>query len=129
MAGWLPEEPPAIYLNLEELNTLFELDLSNNPRLNKCRIFPNWLLYRFEIFRLTQLHAAFQKNGKRKEIIMMTTKDRRKGFHPGKIRTKSNFGRNNYQLPKAISNQNFNAYLKGIGPPCRPYRTGLNDPF
>lgn len=119
--GWLVatrEEPPAIYLNEDELAQLFNLDLSGNPRL--CRVRDLFLIgchtgLRFSDF--TELKPGnFKKTAEGKEFIeMMTQKTGAKVTIPAKSEVREILARYAYQPPKAISNQNFNEYLKEVG--------------
>jgi hypothetical protein len=127
--GWLVatrEEPPAIYLTEEELTLLFNFDFSDNPRL--CRVRDLFLIgcysgLRFSDF--TELKPGnFKKTADGKEYIeMMTQKTGAKVTIPAKSELRAILARNGHQLPKAISNQNFNDYLKEVG-----QLAGINEP-
>lgn len=127
--GWLVatrEEPPAIYLTEAELTQLFHLDLSGNPRL--CRIRDLFLIgcytgLRFSDF--TELKPGnFKRTADGKEYIeMMTQKTGAKVTIPVKSELREILTRYAYQPPRAISNQNFNDYLKEVG-----QLAGLDEP-
>jgi integrase len=120
-SGWLVavrEEPPAIYLTEDELAQLFNIDLSGNLRL--CRVRDLFLIgchtgLRFSDF--TELKPGnFKKAANGKEYIeMITQKTGVKVTIPAKSEVREILTRYGYQLPKAISNQNFNEYLKELG--------------
>ncbi|MBK8554981.1 MAG: site-specific integrase [Lewinellaceae bacterium] len=119
--GWLVatrEEPPAIYLTEDELTKLFQLDLSGNPRLSRIRdlfLVGCYTGLRFSDF--TELKPGnYKKTPDGKEYIeMMTQKTGTKVTIPVKSEVREIVSRYNYQLPKAISNQKFNDYLKEVG--------------
>lgn len=119
--GWLVakrEEPPAIYLTEDELAQLFDLDLSGNPRL--CRVRDLFLVgchtgLRFSDFTVLK-PGNFKKAADGKEYIeMMTQKTGAKVTIPVKSEVREILTRYAYQIPKPISNQNFNEYLKEVG--------------
>lgn len=119
--GWLiakREEPPAIYLTEDELSQLFNIDLSGNPRL--CRVRDLFLVgchtgLRFSDFTVLK-PGNFKKAADGREYIeMMTQKTGAKVTIPVKSEVREILTRNAYQIPKAISNQNFNEYLKEVG--------------
>jgi integrase len=112
------EEPPAIYLTEDELTKLFQLDLSGNPRLSRIRdlfLVGCYTGLRFSDF--TELKPGnYKKTPDGKEYIeMMTQKTGTKVTIPVKSEVREIVSRYNYQLPKAISNQKFNDYLKEVG--------------
>lgn len=119
--GWLVakrEEPPAIYLTEDDLARLFNVDLSGNLRL--CRVRDLFLIgcytgLRFSDF--TELQPGnFKKTAEGKEFIeMMTRKTGIKVTIPVKSELREILAAYDYQPPKAISNQNFNEYLKEVG--------------
>ncbi|MBN2215017.1 MAG: site-specific integrase [Bacteroidales bacterium] len=110
-------EIEAIYLSEKELQTMYELDLSDSPRLDRVRdlfLVGAWTGLRFSDFTNIQeknikgdfIHIATQKTGQKVVIplhpvvkaIMEKYKDRYEN-----------------SLPPAISNVKMNAYLKDIG--------------
>jgi integrase len=119
--GWLVakrEEPPAIYLTEDELSQLFHFDLSSNPRL--CRVRDLFLIgchtgLRFSDFTMLK-PGNFKKTADGKEYIeMITQKTGAKVTIPVKSEVREILTRYAYQIPKPISNQNFNEYLKEVG--------------
>jgi integrase len=115
--GVTKEEVQKLYLNLAELQNLFELDLSANPRLARVRDlfligaftglrFSDFTKIRPEQFRIVDgvevLQMDTQKTGERVVIPV----------HPF---VREILSRNGGQPPKGITNQKMNAYLKELG--------------
>lgn len=119
--GWLiasREEPPAIYLTEDEIKRLYEIDLSENARL--CRVRDLFLIGCYTGLRFSDFTEMQPGNFKKMEdgreyIEMVTRKTRTKVTIPAKTELRAILARYGYQPPKAISNQNFNDYLKEVG--------------
>lgn len=119
--GWMVatrEEPPAIYLTEEELTRLYELDLSGNARL--CRVRDLFLIGCYTGLRFSDFTELTPGNFKKSDsgkayIEMFTRKTRVKVTIPVKSELLAILTKYNFQPPKAISNQNFNDYLKEVG--------------
>ena len=128
--GWVVasrEDPPAIYLPEDDLDRLRRLDLSGNPRLSRVRdlfLIGCYTGLRFSDF--TQLKPGnFKRRPDGKEYIeIVTQKTGQKVAIPLKSEVREILARYDYQLPKAISNQKFNAYLKELG-----QLAGLDEPI
>lgn len=111
------EETDSIYLDVEELNTLFKLDLSNNPRLERVRdlfIVGTWSGLRFSDF--TRIEAENIKDGfieiqtqKTGETVVIPIHS-----HVEAIMSRYE-GKTPNSLPKPMSNQKMNDYLKELG--------------
>jgi len=111
-------ESENIYLTEEELGRIYNLDLSNNPRLDKVRdqfIFASWTGLRFSDFSTLQ-PEHFKTSPKGKPYIDL--RQRKTGGrvvipfvheHVSAIRSKYND-----RLPTGISNQKTNDYIKEI---------------
>ncbi|MBL7826301.1 MAG: site-specific integrase [Saprospiraceae bacterium] len=120
-SGWLVatrEEPPAIYLTEDELTVLQNFDLSDTPRLARVRdlfLIGCHTGLRFSDF--TRIKPGNFKKGENGKIYleMMTQKTGVKVTIPVKSEVREILSRYAYQLPKPISNQNFNEYLKEVG--------------
>lgn len=108
----IQEEVLSTYLNEEELQQLYDLDLSNDPRFERVRdlfLIGCWTGLRFSDFsRLTTdnisgdfLHVPTIKTGKTVTIPI----------HPVVRRILDKY---NGHLPKSISNQKTNEYLKEV---------------
>lgn len=120
----LAEEIKHIYLTTDEIDTLYKLNL---------KVMPNWEVVR-DIFvigcytglRFQDLTSISERNIKRdgdREILeFITNKTGERVVIPLSKTVKEIVRKYNYQLPKAICNQKFNAYLKFIGE-----RAGLTD--
>lgn len=115
--GVSKEPVQKLYLNLSELQTLYELDLDNNPRLSRVRDlfligaftglrFSDFTQIRPEHFQTIEGVPVFQidtqKTGERVVIPI----------HPY---VRAILERNGGQTPRGLSNQKMNAYLKELG--------------
>lgn len=117
----LREETDAIYLNVEELNHLFHLDLTQNPRLERVRdsmIVGCWTGLRFQDF--TQIRP--QDFGEDSDGTYIQIETRKTGetvvipVHPMVESIRKRYeGKTPNSLPKALSNQKMNEYLKDLG--------------
>lgn len=107
------EKTDNIYLNKSELNEFRKLDLSNNKRLDNVRdlfLIGCWTGLRFSDFtRLRQEHI-------KGDVIEIETKKTRESvlipMHPI---VRLIFDKYNGELPKPLSNQKMNEYLKELG--------------
>ncbi|RDB07785.1 site-specific integrase [Runella aurantiaca] len=111
------EPSDAIYLNESELNTLFELDLNMNPRLEKVRdlfLVGCWTGLRFSDFTRIKkenidgefIEMETQKTG---EVVVIPIHWQVEAI------LKRYEGKTPNSLPKPISNQKMNDYLKELG--------------
>ncbi len=107
------ETADAIYLTENELNTLYKLDLNKNPKFEKVRdlfIIGAWTGLRFSDFSTIKpefINEGFLHIEQHKTLGKVTIPLHR-------VVTEI-LGKYKGQLPKAISNQKFNEYLKEIG--------------
>jgi site-specific recombinase XerD len=113
----ITENTESIYLNEEELDQLFKLDLSNNTRLEKVRdlfLVGCWTGLRFSDFSNIQ-----KKHIKEDVIEIQTQKTDQKVIIPINKTVRSIMdkykGKYPNSLPPAISNVKTNSYLKEIG--------------
>jgi integrase len=113
----LSEPVEAIYLNEDEINTLFELDLTKNTRLEKVRdlfLVGCWTGLRFSDFtriRPENMDGEFieiqtQKTG---ETIVVPIHEQVKAI------MQRYEGKTFNSLPKPLTNQKMNEYLKELG--------------
>ena len=113
----LSEETDKIYLSEEEVNRIYNLDLSKNPRLDKVRdlflIGCNTAL-RFSDYSLIKKEAIREIQGKPYLNTRMDKGDRRVVV-PLNSMALNILEKYNYSLPRAISNQKMNKYLKELG--------------
>jgi integrase len=111
------ESSDAIYLNQRELNTLFELDLNMNPRLEKVRdlfLVGCWTGLRFSDFTRIKkenidgefIEMETQKTG---EVVVIPIHWQVEAI------LKRYEGKTPNSLPQPISNQKMNDYLKELG--------------
>ncbi|MPR32403.1 site-specific integrase [Salmonirosea aquatica] len=117
----LKEESENIYLNAEELQSLADYDLSENTRLEKVRdlfLVGCWTGLRFSDL-VTLRPSMIDAKGL---IRMPMQKTKGKVVIPCHPTVKAIFERYDGELPRAISNQKMNNYIKEV---CR--LTGLND--
>ena len=106
------EETTAIYLNTDEIDRIFNLDLSNNPRLDNVRdifIIGLWTGLRISDFKRLDISNI------KDEVITITTQKTNKkvgiGMHP---QLRAVLDKRNGEFPKMISDQKFNEYVKEV---------------
>ena len=106
------EDASAVYLNEAEINKIFNLDLSHNPRLNNVRdtfIIGLWTGLRISDFKRLDITNI------KDDIITITTQKTNKkvgiGMHP---QLKATLDKRNGEFPKTISDQKFNEYVKEV---------------
>ena len=109
------EDTDSIYLTEEELDQIYNLDLSNNKRLEKARdlfIVGCWTGLRFSDFTQISRH-----NNKGDQIKIKTQKTGREVVIPIHQTVKEIMSKYNSQnnLPPSITNQKLNVYIKEIG--------------
>jgi integrase len=108
----ISEESENIYLNEKELQAMYELDLTDKPRLDKVRdlfLVGCWTGLRFS--DLIQVRPENIKNG----LISVTQKKTgNKAVIPLHQTVQMILDKYENNLPKPISNQNFNKYLKEV---------------
>ena len=113
----IQEEIDHIYLTEEELSALYEKDLSNKPYLDRVRdlflIGCNTGL-RFSDFTQLKKENLYVKNGKF-EFHVITVKTNEKVVIPVKSVVKKIWDKYGGELPRGISNQKMNEYLKELG--------------
>lgn len=106
------EETTAIYLNTDEIDKIFNLDLSNNPRLDNVRdifIIGLWTGLRISDFKRLDISNI------KDDVITITTQKTNKkvgiGMHP---QLRAVLDKRNGEFPKMISDQKFNEYVKEV---------------
>lgn len=106
------EETKAIYLNDEELSRLYNLDLSGNKKLESVR---DWfIIASYTGLRFSDLLRLTKDDVKSDTIELKTQKTGTNIAVPLHTFVKSILDRYDYQLPKLISNQKFNEYIKTV---------------
>lgn len=106
------EETTAIYLSTEEIDKIFNLDLSTNQRLDNVRdifIIGLWTGLRISDFKRLDISNITDN------VITITTQKTNKkvgiGIHP---QLKAVLDKRNGEFPKMISDQKFNEYVKEV---------------
>jgi integrase len=111
------EESDNIYLTEEEINRIYNLDLSKNIRLEKIRdlfIVAARTALRFsDLINLKENN--FIQNRKGSFLKVNTQKTKEEVIVPLKREVVEIFNKYNGQLPRNISNQKMNDYLKELG--------------
>lgn len=106
------EETKAIYLNTNELAALYKLDLSKDKSLNNVR---DWFLIgAYTGLRFSDLARLSKENFKGDTIEIRTQKTDKKVTLPLHPIVLEILEKHEYELPKIISNQKFNEYIKEV---------------
>lgn len=108
----LKEDADSIYLTEQELQMLFTLDLSKNPKLDRVRdlfLVGCYTGLRFSDF--TEIRAEYIKDG---FIRMEQFKTQGRVVIPCHPVVSAILTKHNNQLPRSISNQKMNDYLKEL---------------
>lgn len=106
------EETKAIYLNTKELTMLYKLDLSKNKSLDNVR---DWFLIgAYTGFRFSDLKRLTNENLQGETIEMRTQKTDKSVTIPLHPIIKEIMKKHNNELPKFISEQKFNEYIKDV---------------
>lgn len=113
----LTEETESIYLNETELQTIAELDLSNNTRLDRVRdLFLIGCYTGLRFADLSQINPAnIYKDDSGEFLKVKTLKTDETVILPVHWIIKKILKKYNTNLPRALSNQKMNEYLKEIG--------------
>ena len=109
------EATETIYLNDKELTTLYELDLSANKKLDRVRDI--FLIGCYTGLRYSDLRQLTPANiiNNQTQIKVKTQKTGELVIIPLHWRILSILEKYNWQPPRAISNTNYNKYLKELG--------------
>ena len=106
------EDTKNIYLNESELIAIYKLDLSNNKKYDNVR---DWFLIgAYTGLRYSDLGRLSKDNIKDGSIEIKTKKTSKNVVIPLHTIVKSILEKHNYDLPKVISNQKFNEYIKEV---------------
>lgn len=107
------EATTATYLNDDELMKLYKLDLSENNKLNNVR---DWfLIAAYTGLRFSDFSRLTEDNIKNDVISIKTQKTGANVIVPIHTIVKSILKKHSYALPKVMSNQKFNEYIKDVG--------------
>lgn len=105
------EDTIAVYLNEKELERLYKLNLSDNIKLSDVR---DWfLLASYTGLRFSDF-SRLSKENITDNITIKTQKTGATVVIPLHTYVKSILEKHNYKLPKVISNQKFNKYIKEV---------------
>lgn len=114
------EETQKIFLTMEKINKLADLDLSNNTMYDIIRDY--FIISCLTALRFSDVIRIRKENIKENFIEIKTVKTGQGVVIPIAPLVKNILIKYNYELPKAPCNQVFNRYLKEIGK-----MAGLND--
>lgn len=106
------EETKAVYLTEKELEKLYKHNLSGDTRLENVR---DWfLIASYTGLRFSDFSRLTKKNIQKGNIEMLTQKTRTPVVIPVHTYVKTILEKYDYNLPKVISNQKFNKYIKEV---------------
>ena len=106
------EETRAIYLNAKELSMIYKLDLSDNTTLENVR---DWFLIgSYTGLRFSDLGKLTNDNFTKSTIEITTQKTDTSISIPLHPIVSNILNKHNYSLPKLMSNQKFNEYIKEV---------------
>jgi integrase len=118
------EDTDAVYLNEDELDKLYKYDLSNNSRLERVRdlfIFGSYVGLRYQDYssiRNENIVSYKNEEGEVEYYLKVITQKTKEVVyipcHPLVLEIFKKYDENNNRLPEAISNQNFNEYIKEV---------------
>lgn len=106
------EETKSIYLNEKELEQLYNQNLSKDKKLNNVR---DWfLIAAYTGLRFSDFSRLTEDNIKNDTISIVTQKTNTNVVIPLHTYVKVILEKHEYNLPKVISNQKFNKYIKEV---------------
>lgn len=106
------EETSSVYLNVDELDSLHKLDLSKNQKYDNVR---DWfLIAAYTGLRFSDFSRLTKDNIQNGNISILTQKTGSNVVIPLHTIVKSILEKHQYRLPKVISNQKFNEYIKEV---------------
>lgn len=106
------EETKAVYLTEKELDKLYKHDLSGDTRLENVR---DWfLIASYTGLRFSDFSRLARKNIQKDNIEILTQKTLTPVIIPLHTYVKAILEKYDYDLPKVISNQKFNKYIKEV---------------
>jgi integrase len=111
------EETKSVYLNEKELAEMYKLDLSANKKLDHVR---DWFLIgACTGLRFSDLERLSKDNIKDNSIEIKMKKTSKSVVIPLHTMVKNILEKHDYLLPKVISNQKFNEYIKEVAEKAR----------
>lgn len=115
------EETTAVYLNDDELMRIYNLDLSDNKKLDNVR---DWfIIASYTGLRFSDLSSLTNNNIKDDVIEIKTSKTGATVTIPLHSYVKQILEKHKFSLPKIVSNQKFNEYIKNVAEEAK-----INDP-
>lgn len=108
----IQEASESIYLNDTELDQIYKLDLTGNPKLDKVRDL--FLIGCNTGLRFSDYSTIKKEDIQDNRLRIVAQKTNRKVIIPLMPQAKEIFQKYDFQLPAAISNQKFNEYLKEV---------------
>ncbi|MEC3905533.1 phage integrase SAM-like domain-containing protein [Tamlana sp. 2201CG12-4] len=100
------------YLNIDEISKIYNLDFSNNERLDNAR---DWLIIGvWTGLRISDMKRLSNVNLKSNTIEIETTKTSAKAIIPIHKDVKSILSKRNGNFPRPISDAKFNKYIKEV---------------
>ena len=106
------EDTKAVYLNEKELDKLYKHDLSRDSRLENVR---DWfLIASYTGLRFSDFSRLTRDNIQKENIEILTQKTLTPVVIPLHTYVKAILEKYDYNLPKVISNQKFNKYIKEV---------------
>ena len=106
------EQTTAIYLCENELMRLYNLDLSKDERLNNAR---DWFIIgAYTGLRYSDLRRLSSSNIKASTIEIKTQKTGEEVIIPISKKVRAILNKHNNNLPRIVSNQKFNKYIKEV---------------
>lgn len=104
------EETKSIYLNETELKKMADLDLSDDVKLDNVR---DWFLIgAYTGLRISDFKRLSKENISNNMIEIKSIKTQKKVVIPLHDTVRRILNKHNYQMPKMISDQKFNDYIK-----------------
>lgn len=107
------DKPLDVYLNPKEIDMIFNYDFSENPRLNNTRRL--MIIGLWTGLRISDLRDIHSYNFTDDEIHIVDSKKTGVAIKlPMHSQIKAVLKENNGELPKIVSDQNFNKYIKDV---------------
>jgi len=106
------EQADSIYLTESELSTIYNLNLTAKPHLDRVRDL--FLIGCWTGLRFSDFSEIKPEDVRENRIRVLTQKTKQRVTIPANPIVKSILLKYNYQLPTAISNQKFNEYIKDV---------------
>ena len=106
------EQADSVYLSENELLKIYELNLSAMPHLDRVR--DMFLIGCWTGLRFSDFSEIKPEDVRENRIRVLTQKTKQRVTIPANPVVKSILLKYNYELPRAISNQRFNVYVKDV---------------